>query len=150
MDQMTLLGKQIRNRRLALNLRMDDVAKEAGISRATLSSIENGKCNCSAYSLFNVMRVLGLSVSLNEYRTYRNHRNRASRTNTAMDKRINRFVIMCVEQFAESINKSSDKVYKLLKEKKIIDELINDYEDLHGMSTVYLNDYINALIGARS
>lgn len=150
MDQMTLLGKQIKNRRLALNLRMDDVAKEAGISRATLSSIENGKCNCSINSLFNVMRVLDLSVSLKEYRAYRNHRYRASRTNTAMDKKINRFVIMCVEQFAESINKSSDKVYKLLKEKKIINELINDYEDLHGMSTVYLNDYINALIGARS
>ena len=53
---------------------------------------------------------------------------------------------MCVEQYANSINKSSASVYKKMSEKGIIKDLTDDYEDLHGMSITYLNDYIGALL----
>ena len=33
-----------------------------------------------------------------------------------------------------------------MKEKGVINDLINDYEDLHGMSSVYLNDHISSLL----
>ena len=54
------LGKMIKENRLAQNLRMDDVARKAGISRVTLWSIEKGEGNCSLSSLLRVMDVLGL------------------------------------------------------------------------------------------
>ena len=60
---------------------------------------------------------------------------------------INRFVIMCVEQYANHISQPSDITYKMMLDSEIIDELIDDYEDLHGMSFTYLNDYIDSLLG---
>ena len=62
------------------------------------------------------------------------------------EKVVNRFVIMCVEQYAAYKEKPSSEIYKLMKEKDIIPELSNDYEDLHGMSTIWLNDYIDKLL----
>ena len=62
---------------------------------------------------------------------------------------INRFVIMCVEQYAAFSNQSSANTYKELLDNGIISELENDYEDLHGMSTVWLNEYINGLLNKR-
>ena len=38
---------------------------------------------------------------------------------------------------------------KQMKEKGVIDDLINDYEDLHGMSSVYLNDHISSLLAGK-
>ena len=67
----------------------------------------------------------------------------------ALDKKINRFIIMCVEQYSSSVNKSSSEIYREMREKGIIDELTSDYEDLHGMSTMYLNDFIGSLLGAK-
>ena len=56
---------------------------------------------------------------------------------------INRFIIMCIEQYALHINKSSKESYVLLENNSILSELENYYEDLHGMSTEWLNDYFD-------
>ena len=55
---------------------------------------------------------------------------------------INRFIVMCVEQYASSVDKGSAFIYSKLSEAGIINELIDDYEDMHGMSTYSLNEYI--------
>ena len=145
MKELLVLGRTIKAKRLALNLRMDDVANKAGITRATLWSIEKGQSNCSICSLFKVLEILSLSFEINN-QTNDQIRDRASRINSALDKKINRFVIFCVEQYAQYIDKKSEDTYKQMKEKGVIDDLINDYEDLHGMSSVYLNDHISSLL----
>ena len=60
---------------------------------------------------------------------------------------INRFIIMSVEQYAYSVNKNSGSTYATLKNKGIIDELVDDYEDMHGMSTYSINEYISERLG---
>ena len=144
MKEMLIIGNKIKNKRLLLNMRMDDLANKVGVTRATISSIENGKSNCSVMTLLKIMNTLDLSFSIDNYRICENKRSRATRTNTKQDKRINRFVVMCVEQYANSIDESSGVVYKKMREEGVIDELVSDYEDLHGMSTLYLNNYIGA------
>ena len=150
MKDAVILGHKIKEKRLALNLRMDDVAKEAGITRPTLWAIEKGTGNYSVSSLFKVMSILGLSLTIDSDGSMDTMRNRASRLNTLLDKKINSFLIMCVEQYAYSVNRSSEEVYKEMTDKNIIKEMTDDYEDLHGMSTEYLNDYINTMLGGRN
>ena len=147
MKELKNLGKLIKKKRLALNMRMDDVARKADITRATLWSIEKGLGNCSINSLIKVLNVLGISFSFDSTQSDNTKRHRASRTNTLLDKKINRFIIMCVEQFASYSNRSSADVYKEMNDCGVINELRNDYEDLHGMSTTYINEYINAFLG---
>ena len=43
------------------------------------------------------------------------------------------FKTFCIEYYAEHINLSSEKVYELFKNEKLLDLLDSDYEDLHGM-----------------
>lgn len=136
------IGEIIKNKRLQLNLRMDDVAREVGITRSTLWLIENGNGNYTIDILLKLLRVLNLSININAQEND-TCRKRASRTNSVLDKKINRFIIMCVEQYASSINQGSDIVYRKLNESGIINELKDDYEDMHGMSTYSLNEYIN-------
>lgn len=135
------IGKQIKTKRLKLNLRMDDVAKAVGITRSTLSSIENGTGNYTIDILLKLFTVLDISfnVEVDDVKL----RKRASRINSAQDKKINRFIVMCVEQYALVCNKNGSEVYKILKEKGILNELIEDYEDMHGMSTYLINEYIS-------
>lgn len=144
MNELSVLGKTIKEKRLLLNLRMDDVAKRADITRATLWSIEKGKGGFSASSLFKVMSILGISLKIDNNQNEL-VRDRATRINTAHDKKINRFIIMCVEQYAYSTNQSSSVVYKRMLQNGVIDELTNDYEDLHGVSFASLNEYIDSL-----
>ena len=134
------IGKQIKTKRLKLNLRMDDVAKAVGITRSTLSSIENGTGNYTIDILLKLLSVLDISFNIEADDV--KLRKRASRINSAQDKKINRFIVMCVEQYALFCNKKSSEVYKILKEKGILNELIEDYEDMHGMSTYLINEYI--------
>ena len=141
------LGKMIKEKRLAQNLRMDDVARKAGISRVTLWSIEKGEGNCSLSSLLRVMDVLGLRMAVENQCSLERERDRATRANTVLSKKINRFIIMCVEQYALFSGSRSDVIYKEMERKGILDELESDYEDLHGMSAVYLNDYLKARMG---
>ena len=129
-----------------LNMTTDVLARKAGVSRQTISFIENGKGNYSIITLLRIIEILDISLKLNSEDKLTN-RERATRINTKMSKKINRFIIMCVEQYASFINKQSGYVYKLLSNKGVIDELKEDYEDLHGMSTLYLNNYISGLVG---
>ena len=135
------IGQKIKSKRLLLNLRMDDVAREVGITRSTLWSIENGNGNYSIDSLFSLLNFLDMQISINESKE--TYRKRATRINSVLDKKINRFVVMCVEQYAGSKNKSNAEAYRQLNESGIIQELIDDYEDMHGMSTYSLNEYID-------
>ena len=59
-----------------------------------------------------------------------------------LNSEINRFIVMCVEQYASSVNKSSGTIYNELNKAGVIDELRDDYEDMHGMSTYSINEYI--------
>lgn len=145
MDQFVRLGKLFKKARLEKNLRMDDVAKQANISRATLFSIENGLSNCSMKTIFDLCEILGCEIRVDHPKKHLS-RQRAARLNTIEDKKINRFIVMCTEQYANANHLDSQVVYTILTEKKIINELKNDYEDLHGMSFMYINDYIHDLI----
>lgn len=147
MENKVLLGKLIREKRLFLNLTMDEVAKKAGITRATLSSIENGQGNYSINNLFEILDILSLDLRLSEIKRTKNFKNRAKRINTSLDKKINSFIIMCVEQYALASKRSSRDTYKKMFEKGVINELKEDYIDLHGMSTLYINDHISSLLG---
>ena len=135
------IGKKLKNRRLQLNLRMDDVAKEVGITRSTLWAIENGNGNYSIDTLLRLLNFLDMSLDIDAQT--QGARKRATRANSALDKKINRFVVMCVEQYASCVNEASGVVYRKLDKAGVISELKEDYEDMHGMSTYSLNEYID-------
>lgn len=139
------LGNLIKSKRLERNLTMDNLASEAGVSRQTIGAIEKGQGNYSISTLLKIMNILDISISINDEDKHLK-RERASRINNIKDKKINRFVIMCVEQYALSVNKPSSDIYKKMNKHGIINELEDDYEYLHGMSTIYLNDYIDSLL----
>lgn len=141
MENKREIGKRIKSKRLQLDIRMDDLAKEAGITRSTLWSIENGRGNYSIDTLLKLLNYLDLSITV-ESLSDDTSRRRATRANTSLDKKINRFIIMCVEQYALSMSQGSKATYDLLEEKGIIKELTDDYEDMHGMSTYSINEYI--------
>ena len=134
------IGEKIKNKRLQLNLRMDDVAKEVGITRSTLWSIENGNGNYTIDTLLKLLNFLNMSIDIDAQE--QGTRRRATRTNSVLDKKINRFIVMCVEQYASSVNQSTNAVYFMLNKAGIINELKDDYEDMHGMSTYSTNEYI--------
>ena len=140
-----MIGSIVKNKRLNMNISMEELANKVGISRATLWAIEKGEKNYSFSSLLNVMNELDLLVAVNN-NVEPAKKARASRYATAREKRINRFVIMCIEQYASHINKNSKESYVLLENNNILSELENDYEDLHGMSTEWLNDYLDKRI----
>ena len=135
------IGQKLKSKRLQFNLRMDDVAKQVGITRSTLWSIENGKGNYSIDAFLKLLNFLDMSMDIDAQEQVT--RRRATRTNSVLDKKINRFIVMCVEQYASSVNRGSRAVYIELHKAGIIDELEDDYEDMHGMSTYSLNEYIN-------
>lgn len=142
MDNKANIGNKIKEARLTKNLSMEEVCLKNGISRSTLWSIESGKGNYSIDVLLKLMNYLNLSFEIKGEEGF-NKRKRASRINTATSKRINRFIIMCVEQYAHYINKGSKETYNLLLKNEIIKELIDDYEDMHGLSNYEINDYIS-------
>lgn len=141
METIKELGRQIRRKRLAMNYSMDYAANQAGITRATLSSIENGFSNVSIKNLIRLLNVLDMSLTLTNDKS-ESERKRASRRITSFEKKINRFVNMCIEQYASKTKTDNTIIYKQMKENNIIKELEDDYEDLHGMSVEYLNYYI--------
>jgi transcriptional regulator with XRE-family HTH domain len=120
---------------------MDDVARKVGITRSTLWSIENGNGNYTIDTLLKLLSFLSMSIDIDA--KDQSIRKRATRTNSALDKKINRFIVMCIEQYASSVNQSSGTIYSKLDKAGIINELKNDYEDMHGMSTYSINEYIN-------
>ncbi len=57
------------------------------------------------------------------------------------------FISFCVEYYAKHINKSSNEVYKIFKQEKVLDLLENDYDDLHGMGMEYIIQLIDEYLG---
>ena len=117
MENKVEIGHKIKEQRLALNLTMDEVSQKVGITRSTLWSVENGNGNYSIDTLLKLLDFLDMSLSFDVSKTKPN-RIRASRINTALDKKVNRFLIMCVEQYASSMNKSSRDVYNCMSKKR--------------------------------
>lgn len=60
------------------------------------------------------------------------------------------FVIFCIENYADSIGVSSDKVYKLFRNEGLIDLLRSDYDDLHGMGMEYMVNFCKEYLGEKS
>ena len=58
------------------------------------------------------------------------------------------FISFCVEYYAKHINKSSNEVYELFKQEKVLDLLENDYDDLHGTGMEYIIQLIDEYLGA--
>lgn len=142
MEDKLKIGEILKIKRLQLNLRMEDVAQKVGITRSTLWSIENGSGNYSIDTLLKLLKTLNLSLDIDSQE--QGNRVRATRANTARDKKINRFVVTCVEQYAQYKNINSKSAYVLLNTAGLIKELADDYEDLHGTSTYSLNKYIES------
>jgi hypothetical protein len=53
------------------------------------------------------------------------------------------FITFCLELYAEHKNMSSPEVYQLFNKTGIMELLKTDYEDLHGMSFEYLNQFFD-------
>ena len=136
------LSKEIRNARLTKNLSMESVAKEADITRATLSKIENGDPSCTFESYLKVMSILGIELSFSSVSKNKN-RKRATRKILKNDRKINHWVVFTIEVYSNHINKPTNEIFKMLEQKGLIDLLYSDYEDLHGMSPEYINDFID-------
>ena len=145
MDNKLEIGKKIKNKRLQLNLRGEDVARAVGISRSTLIAIEKGDANYTIDTFLNLMNFLDMHFTIDNQEN--SVKKRATRINKKIDKKINRFIIMCVEQYASRINESSKNTYIKLSDAGIIDELKEDYEDMHGMSVYSINEYISKRLG---
>lgn len=143
------LGKIIRKKRLSLNFTMDYVSYNLGISRITLSSIEKGTSNCGIETLFKLLSFLNLNLSIDTSSILTPRRKRAKKINSILNKKINRFSILLIEQYASYSGLSGKKVYAQLSKKGILEEIERDYEDLHGMSTAYLNDYLDKMLGRK-
>ena len=61
------VGSQIASRRKALGFSQSDLARKAGVSRATLDALENGRSGELGFSkVANILSVLGLELKLQE------------------------------------------------------------------------------------
>ena len=60
------------------------------------------------------------------------------------------FKTFCIEYYADHTNSSSEKVYELFKNEKLLDLLDSDYEDLHGMGMEYLMNFFDEYLGGKS
>ena len=150
MKNKVLIARAIKNKRIALNLTSEQLAIKCGLSRSTIFSIETGGGNYSIDALFKVLDALALDIKIAGTVKTKISRERAKRINTKLDKDINRFIIMCVENYCSSKGKTSEEIYPLLKSKSVIYELEKDYSFFHSLSTELINDYIDAkLIDAR-
>jgi hypothetical protein len=58
------------------------------------------------------------------------------------------FLCFCIEFYAEHTHTPSPNVYRLFVETGLLDMLISDYEDLHGMSFEYLMQFFDDYLGA--
>ncbi len=63
-DTPETLGRVIRARRQALNLRQEDVAAQSGVSIPTVSAIENGKATAQIGLVLHICRNLGLRLTV--------------------------------------------------------------------------------------
>jgi len=67
------LGKTVRKLRKERNFTQEALAKEIGISRATLSKLENGYLgNVSISTLNNTLSILGYELDIKPYNPFTN------------------------------------------------------------------------------
>lgn len=64
MNNVTPIGEQVRARRKALGISQRDLSEIAGVSIHTLSDLESGKGNPTLGTLEQILRPLGLVLSL--------------------------------------------------------------------------------------
>lgn len=62
------IGSYIKQRRIAQGITQDDLAKQAAVSRSTLSLIERGE-NISLSNLIKILRMLDALYVFNEFKT---------------------------------------------------------------------------------
>jgi hypothetical protein len=60
------------------------------------------------------------------------------------------FVTFCLELYAEYKDMSSPKVYQLFNKTGLLELLKTDYEDLHGMSFEYLNQFFDSWLEGKA
>jgi hypothetical protein len=53
------------------------------------------------------------------------------------------FITFCLELYADHKNVGSPEVYRLFNKTGLLELLKTDYEDLHGMSFEYLNQFFD-------
>jgi transcriptional regulator with XRE-family HTH domain len=64
-EDLLSIGTQLAQRRKTLNLSQTDLARKAGISRATLDALENGRAGELGYTkLTKLLAALGLELKL--------------------------------------------------------------------------------------
>lgn len=67
-----LLGSQIASRRKAVHLTQSELARMAGVSRATLDALENGRAGELGYTkITKLLAALGLELKVQESRSRR-------------------------------------------------------------------------------
>jgi transcriptional regulator with XRE-family HTH domain len=72
MLELTSIGQQIAQRRKALKLTQAALARKAGISRATLEALENGRAGELGFAkLTKLLAALGLELKLQEAGSHR-------------------------------------------------------------------------------
>ncbi len=72
MEDLAHLGEQIAQRRKALKLSQAALARQAGISRATLDALENGRARELGFSkITRLLAALGLELTLQPARGHR-------------------------------------------------------------------------------
>lgn len=57
------------------------------------------------------------------------------------------FQTFCIEFYSHHIQKPSNEVYKLFVKEGVLELLVKDYEDLHGMGMEYLMQFIDEYLG---
>jgi hypothetical protein len=60
------------------------------------------------------------------------------------------FTTFCLEFYAEHKKTSSPAVYQLFKKTGLLELLKTDYEDLHGMSFEYLNQFFDSWLEGKT
>lgn len=63
-QELRKMGIQIRKARLRRNIKAETLAKQAGISRGTLTAIEKGSATVSIGAYASVLNVLGMETDL--------------------------------------------------------------------------------------
>ena len=65
-DILNDLGKRLRQNRINLKLTQSELAKKSGVSRRTISGLENGHYNISLNNLIDILRALQLINNLQD------------------------------------------------------------------------------------
>jgi len=67
MLQLHTIGSEVASRRKTLGLSQSELARKAGVSRATLEALENGRSGELGFSkVSNILSALGLELKLQE------------------------------------------------------------------------------------